>query len=478
MRSVSSPAAEAQLPRRPHVGIYLYGWYDEEKWTSHRFPLRPQIGFYRSGDPLLARWQVEQIARTGVDFVVFEMVPHSDHSFEQICSHVRNCLPLLAERGIGYSFLVDMAIFREIAEPFRIYSETLERLAGEGWLEGCFDCAELGKPLFHFAPKVGQVAELRELAPSQMDWWACTWSPEWGHIRPETYPDGVRHVLGADWEDALARGVTLRESLEGNGYFPFWTSNGEMPVMNGVAAVAAGYDDLMLERDPQLSPPLDHDDGRTLETQFRNAQANDAHTVIVYGWNEYFETAVIEPTLDWGDFYLRLTSHFVSQLKSGEPIGRPDWATRPEPAKPLYLTPDLAKAGASHPDGLPRWDRDEWKAEFGGAVSIRRAGDRLSLDGICVMNTGIRSWSIASEKDPIRLGVRLFDGFGAVQREGRAALAAQDVQPGSKLDCSIEVDVSGLPAARYRAEIGVVWENRMWFHPKGGLPLVCDVEIS
>jgi hypothetical protein len=52
------------------------------------------------------------------------------------------------------------------------------------------------------------------------------------------------------------------------------------------------------------------------------------------------------------------------------------------------------------------------------------------------------------------------------------------VRPGAKLECSIDVDISGLPAARYRAEIGVVWENRMWFHPHGGAPLVREVEIA
>jgi hypothetical protein len=469
---------ERRDARRPNVGIYLYGWYDHSKWTSHRFRLCPQIGLYRSGDPLLARWQVEQIARTGVDFVAFEMVPHTDHSFVQICDHVRNCVPLLAERGIGYSLFMDVLIFQDLADPCRLYSETLEKLAHEGWLAGTFECAELGKPLFHFAADVELSEKFRALAPPDMDWWASIWSPEWGHIRPEKYPADVRRVLLPNWEDSLTRGITLRESLEGKHYFPFWTYNDRMLVMDGVAAVTPGYDDLMLERYPQLAPPLDHADGRTLEIQFRHAQENNAHTVMIYGWNEYFESAVIEPTVNSGDFYLRLTAHFIEQLKSGEPVSWPLWATKPEAASPIYLTAELEKAGRSQADGLPRWDQNDWRAELEGAVSVARMDGKLRLSGIAVTNAGTKSWPIASEDAPIRLGVRLFDASAAVHREGRSVLVSADVPPGTTLERAVDVDVTGLPAGDYRAEIGVVWEGRMWFHPQGGEPLVCEVEIT
>lgn len=463
---------------RPNVGLYFYGWYDHNKWTSHRFPYRPQIGFYHSGDPRAARWQVEQIARTGVDFVAFEMVPHSDQSFGPACDHIRNCVPLLAERGIGYAMFMDSAIFELQPDALRLYAETLARLDAEGWLAGTGEWPNLGRPLIHFAPNPATVADLRKLTPSGMRWLASTWQRDWGKVRPEMYSDAARELLKSHWVDALARDVTVRESLEPMGYFTFWTQNDDLQVMNGIAGVAVGYDDRMLKREPVLAVTLDRADGRTLETQFRNAQVHDAHTVMIYGWNEYFESAVIEPTIEFGDFYVRLTAHFVAQLKAGEPIAMPSWAGAPSPAAPLYLDDDLEHAGARYADGLPRWDENDWRADLAGPPTPSRNGRRLRFNGITVKNAGRRAWPIASGKEPISLGVRLFAPGGAVVREERAALGPGDVEPGRVVRRSIDLDLSGIPSGRYRAEIGVVWDGRMWFHPAGGRPLVRYVSVS
>ena len=448
---------------RPVVGLYFYGWYDHAKWTSHRFPRTPEVGFYRSGDPLLARWQVEQIARTGVDFVAFEMVPHTDHSFEQICTHARNCIPLLAEHGIGYAMFIDMAIFQLLADPIRLYAETLERLDAEGWLKGSFDSAAMGKALHHFAPRPANVAELRQLTPEGMSWWACTWQPGWGRVRLDDYPVAVQAILAPDWADALARDLTLKDSLEALGYFAFWTHNEDMPVMNGVAAVASGYNDLMLRRDPQLAQPLPHRDGQTLETQFRHAQDHAAHTLMIYGWNEYFEDAVIEPTLEHGDFYLRLTAHFISQIKTGQPISWPEGLTKPAPVRPRYLSAALENRAQLHADGVPRWDMDDYHAEIAQPLSWTANGAEAVFEQVQVVNTGILPWAIATADAEIALGVRLRTAGGEVVREGRAALGGDDVVPGDTRTVAIRVKLTGLPVGAYRADLGVVWEHRFWF---------------
>jgi len=54
-----------------------------------------------------------------------------------------------------------------------------------------------------------------------------------------------------------------------------------------------------------------HEEGTTFVQQFQRAFEKDANHVLVYGWNEYFETTNIEPTLEYGMLYAGLAHRLI-----------------------------------------------------------------------------------------------------------------------------------------------------------------------
>jgi hypothetical protein len=125
--------------------------------------------------------------------------------------------------------------------------------------------------------------------------------------------------------------------------------------LNGFASVCPGYDELLLKRDPQIADTLPRDDGTNLVRQFQAAAGSGARDILIYSWNEHFEAAGIEPTVQFGDFYLELTRSLITQVRNGCDIEYPAEIAPLRPVPPLYLNAGLERLGRTHADGLPRW---------------------------------------------------------------------------------------------------------------------------
>jgi hypothetical protein len=226
--------------------------------------------------------------------------------------------------------------------------------------------------------------------------------------------------------------------------------------------VIPGYDDLHLGRAAQFMPVVPRDDGQTLANQFAEAHRTGAEEVLVYSWNEYYEATTIEPTLEYGNYYLDLTRHLITQIRSGVEPCVPMSDTRPQQVLPIYLTPDLERAAMRHTDGVPRWDQDDYLADIrliGGSALKAKC---LIFSDVELANVGAKPWLIMTKNAQIRLGAQILDGLGTVVREGRTELG-RDIGPGQALRCRLEVDVEGLPAGEYTARIDMVYDGRFWF---------------
>lgn len=448
---------------RPRFGLYLYGWYDAQKWQTHRHPHTPQIGYYDSSDPLAVRWQVDQMARLGIDYVIFEMVPVSDHSFDQCIKHAELSIPLLQAAGIGYTFLFDMFVIDGGAEPLLTYRNGIAELSRRGLLQGIFARPNGTRPFLTFAALPQLVEQIVAETPRFLSHFGSIWNTTWGRIHVDSYDQRVAELLMPYWRPALDSELPYSQAVEPLGYIQFWQKTQEALALNGFAAVSPGYDDLMLERDPQLAEVMPRRDGQTLVEQFRAAAATGAEDILIYGWNEYFEATEIEPTLEHGDFYADLMRRLIAQARAGEAIHLPPECGTPEPAVPLYLSDALQRSAQRYADRVPRWGFADYLAEVRTNLPVELAGDSVVLRTVSVTNTGDKPWPLASEAAPIRLGIRLADAAGAAIREGRAQLSDHDIVVGETVAPGVSVDASGLPPGRYQATLGVVWEGRMWF---------------
>ena len=70
----------------------------------------------------------------------------------------------------------------------------------------------------------------------------------------------------------------------------------------------------MLKRVPQLAPTVSRREGATLRRQFTAAARNRPEHITIYGWNEYFEGASIEPSKQFGMDYVELLRSLIAEL--------------------------------------------------------------------------------------------------------------------------------------------------------------------
>jgi hypothetical protein len=455
------------------VGAYFYGWYDAPKWRAHRHPFVPQVGYYDSTDPLSVKWQVELIARSGIDYVIFEMPPPSDHSFEHCMEHARQSIALLEGTGVGFTFLVDLFVFEPGVDRVATYADSFAELKRRGWLDRVVNLPGRGPTVFTFAADPGELAALDAVTPPGIKVYATTWSPIWGVPRREDFEPRIWDTHAGKFDLAIRSGERLDTTLEPLGFVHFWAKSEQIASMNGFAAVSPGYDDLMLERDPQLAEVLPRNDGQTLVEQFKAAAESGAPDILLYSWNEIYESSGIEPSLEFGDFYYELTGKLIAQARAGEPIHMPADLPPPRPAAPIYLSEGLRNSAERYPDRVPRWGFDDYAAKVALTVSSPVVMDGRAFFGpVEITNAGDMPWRVGSERLPIRLGVRLRDEAGAVVREGRTHLGRRDIASGATLTVDGAVEIAGLARGVYQAELGVVWDGRMWMPGTVGVSVI------
>lgn len=351
---MSSPASTA-----PTFGIYLYGWYDAPKWQAHKHLYVPQIGYYDSCDQLAIDWQVDQIRRTGVDYVVFETVPVEDISFAQCMTQARRFIDTIAGTGVGYTFMIDFGVMAPGRDPLSEYDAIITELDRRDWLDGVIDIPGRGKSIFAFSPYPDLVPAIRAGTPGDLELYCASWSPDRDIIDPANYDPRLAAFFERHWKPATEAGIRYADAVEPLGFIQFWQPPEQTLSLNGFASICPGYDELLLKRNPQIAATLPRDDGRNLIRQFQAAVASGARDMLIYSWNEHFEAAGIEPTIQFGNFYLELTRNLIAQAKAGRNIEQPKGLDALSPVTPLYLSSELERSGRRHVDRVPRWGFDD-----------------------------------------------------------------------------------------------------------------------
>jgi len=264
----------------------------------------------------------------------------------------------IAGSPIGYTFMIDFGVMAPGRDPLDEYAVVVKELERRNWLDGIIDIPGRGRSIFTFSPYPDLVPAIRALTPKNLKLYCASWSPDWGMIDPANYDPRLAAFFERHWKPAIERGIGYADAVEPDGFIQFWQPSEQTLPLNGFASVCPGYDELLLGRDPQIAGTLPRDDGRNLVRQFEAAVASGARDILIYSWNEHFEAAGIEPTVQFGDFYLELTRSLIAQAKAGRRIEWPADLVAPlRQVAPLYLNPDLELSGKKYADGIPRWDR-------------------------------------------------------------------------------------------------------------------------
>lgn len=109
--------------------------------------------------------------------------------------------------------------------------------------------------------------------------------------------------------------------------------------MNRISALTLipGYDDTKI-RDPGLA--VKRLDGDLYRRQWEQAIAANPHWILITSFNEWHEGSEIEPSVEFGDMYLKLTAEYARQFHALGPRRKPN----PAPSQHLLTAAEKAEA--------------------------------------------------------------------------------------------------------------------------------------
>jgi hypothetical protein len=297
--------------RRMNVGTYFFPWYNQQRWSEAPRPFTPMIGEYNSAHPDVISWQIDQIIAAAIDYVIFEIVPQHDWCFRTSRDAIEIAVEQLQSRDLCWSFLIDSTINPGPKSAVHDVLELIDYIEGAGWTKAIVTGPK-GRPmLFHFAPYPDHASQISLILENRYEMVYPLYIPHWGKVDPcLTLPVFSPHTRGA-----AKRGVTVFDELMPKRYIAFWQSTEELLLYDGICSIEPGYDDSLLHRDPQLAPVVKRRQGQHYRKRIKQAVATGADHILIYSWNEYFEGSTIEPTREYGTFYVDLTRRTIEELE-------------------------------------------------------------------------------------------------------------------------------------------------------------------
>ena len=275
---------ERLAAQRPLVGVHYFAWYQmvSGQWGNGATFVgaeapRPSLGQYESKNPAVLDTHISQMIDAGFDFVIVQLVPDTPWNWENAHAFFRH----LKGRPLKAVIMLD-DLYRE--DP-AVKAAWVNRVKNEFF----------GYPnyfLYHDQTLVALFASRLDFTVPGVMLRNVYWTNRYG---PGVNTFNLDNVLYPyDW--------------------PFWAETPQ-PLVNGVVPVMPGYIDSHLGRDDPMVHP--REDGRFYKEQWQQAIAQRPELILVYSWNEYFEQSAIEPTVQWGDSYLRWTKCYIAHAHKG-----------------------------------------------------------------------------------------------------------------------------------------------------------------
>ena len=298
------------------VLAFFYPWWDRSGWSNPALfsdaPVRP----YESSDPVdLARVMSESRA-AGVDGLA---VSWAGKDFNDQIDHRRMtaCLTATASAGTKIAALFEATVANPQHEDGLADPETVFH-----WLTDIVDLyapnpAYLkvdGRPvvMVYAAQRMSQagwkeaVSRLRATGRDLLLIGEGINATRLGAL------DGLFYYASNEYQADQILDFDRTQSLSVRTYHLLPGDTGTRRIW--VATVSPGYDDRQL-KDGRVPRTSDRDDGRYYDRQWQSAIDMRADWVVITSWNEWMENTEIEPSVRYGDLYVRLTKMWADRFR-------------------------------------------------------------------------------------------------------------------------------------------------------------------
>lgn len=325
--SLPEPEAAQAQGRTGLVLAHYYAWFDPSSFNGGKTPFTNPEPYFSTDATVMTR-HVQQAKGAGIDgFVQSWYGPEPSQQTEPNFAQLLNI-----SSANGFTAAVTFEPVNPFLPDNNARISALQTLLATHAQHPAYLRVD-GRPVIYFwATWALSVDDWRAIRNAADPGYSAIWIAEGGNADYLSVFDGM-HMYNVAWsatpgEVNVGIGGRTRAAANIYGGYKYWS-----------AVAMPGFNDSLLGRGDNTIV-RDRGDGAFLRNSFNGAVRSNPDLIVITSFNEWPEGSHIEPSAEFGDYYLNLTRELISTYKSGGVPASSSVQAAPVPTQPPAQTTD------------------------------------------------------------------------------------------------------------------------------------------